>query len=267
MKQSYIIGRDRALTVEELQRAIPAAFAPSPWYRTSEKYRHIPTGDVVAALQDAGYYPHSARQGGARIAGKELHTRHLITFKPEGGQFFGGSITPTIWILNSSDLSTDYRAGIGLFRAECLNHFLCTLAENYQANRHRHVFKTTVEQVLSEVHLLAESFPRLLDTVAQFKAIQLTQEQRVSFAESALALRYNMGDSAPYGYDRLLQVRRRSDTGTDLFSTLNVVQENLTQTNHARWSGEKTSKRVGLVRDMELNKGIWELATNYAAHA
>ena len=87
---------------------------------------------------------------------------------------------------------------------------------------------------------------------------------RLQFAEKALKLRYNMGDSAPYGPDRLLTLRRYSDKGLDLFSTLNVVQENLTQTNYARWNGEKTARKVGLVKDMELNRGIWQLAEDFA---
>jgi len=264
MKQRYIISRERALTGEELYNSIPAAFASSPWERTSAKYRHVPTSEIINTLGTVGYLPHSARQGGTRIAGKEWHTRHLITFKPENAAH--GNLTPTIWVLNSSDLSTDCRLGIGLFRAECLNHFLCTLAENYQAYRKRHVLKTSIEEIVSEVYRLAESFPRLLDTVERFKKTQLSENHRIAFAESALALRYCKGDSAPYGAERLLSVRRMADRGTDLFSTLNVVQENLTQTAHARWNGEKTSKRVGLVRDMELNKGLWELASSYAVN-
>lgn len=262
MKQSYIIARDRALTVDELRKAIPAAFAHRPWERTSAKYRHVPTVEIIGALENVGYLPHSARQGGTRIPGKEFHIRHLITFKRESDHY--DSLTPTVWVLNSSDLSTDYRMGIGLFRAECLNHFLCTLAENYSAFRVRHVLKTSVESIIAEVQQLASAFPGLLKTVERFKATQLSDPHRLQFAESALALRYSKGDSAPYVADRLLQVRRFADQGRDLFSTLNVVQENLTQTTHARYNSEKTSRKVGLVRDMELNKGLWELASSYS---
>lgn len=260
MKQQYIINRERALTNEELQRTIPSAYSAGAWERVSEKYQHIRTSEIISTLAGLGYTPHSARQGGTRIEGKEYHTRHLITFKAD----HTAMLTPTLWILNSSDRSTDCRIGVGLFRRECLNHFLCTLGESYQAYRYRHVLKTSVESIHGQAKVLCESFPKLLETVARFKSIQLSLTERLQFAEEALKLRYSMGDSATHGPDRLLTVRRYTDKSQDLFSTLNVIQENLLQTNYARWPGEKTIRSVGLTKSMELNRGVWQLAEDFA---
>lgn len=263
MRQRYIINKERALTVEELQRAIPAAFVSEPWVKiASPTYQHIQTSEILIALATVGYTPHSARQVGCRSTsvGKEFHTKHLITLK----QDHSAKLSPVLYVLNSSDRSSSWQMGVGLFRAECLNFLLYSLAENFVSYRHRHVMKTTAQIIIEQALQLSAQFPALLQTVERFKAIQLSVTERLQFAEEALKLRYSKVDTMPYGPDRLLALRRYEDKGCSLFSTLNVVQENLLQSSRARWHGEKTSRAVGLTKSMELNKGVWQLAEDFA---
>ena len=65
----------------ELQRYPPSIFATQPWHEVSDKYRFIPTIDVVEGLRKEGFLPVHAVQSRSRIAGKGDFTKHQIRFR------------------------------------------------------------------------------------------------------------------------------------------------------------------------------------------
>lgn len=63
----------------------------------------------------------------------------------------------------------------------------------------------------------------------EFKATQLSTYQRLDFARAAVSLRYRAAGNYPILPERLLNPLRAADSGIDLWTTFNVLQENLIQ--------------------------------------
>ena len=88
--------------------------------------------------------------------------------------------------------------------------------------------------------------------------------------EHVLVLRYGSLAEAPVEAETLLKARRTEDEGTDLWTTMNRVQENLMRGGvsdfHRDRRGRLRSVRAlrGLDSKVGLNKGLWGLAERVA---
>jgi hypothetical protein len=77
-------------------------------------------------------------------------------------------------------------------------------------------------------------------------------------------------NEAPVDAGTLLKARRPADEGTDLWTTMNRVQENLVQggmsDSHRDRRGRMRSVRAlrGIDSKVSLNKGLWNLAEHLA---
>lgn len=93
--------------------------------------------------------------------------------------------------------------------------------------------------------------------------------EQIRFAERALAVRYPEAAQSGMQPSQLLTCRRVQDTGDDLWSVFNRVQENLLVGGLSRWaaSGRLTrTRRITSIRqDVRLNGRLWDLATEVLA--
>ncbi len=86
------------LTADQLRRIAPSIFAATPWGAMSDRYRMIPTIEVVGMLADRAFRPVRAAQSRSRIEGKGDFTKHLIRFRHDS--YLGaavGSRSPNSW--------------------------------------------------------------------------------------------------------------------------------------------------------------------------
>lgn len=99
-------------------------------------------------------------------------------------------------------------------------------------------------------------------------AVQMPQDARLAFANDALALRWG-AEAAPITANVALQARRSSDTGADIWSTFNVLQETVMRggqryatTGNA---GVTHHRRVRPLRGLgdqgRINRALWDEAT------
>jgi hypothetical protein len=85
-----------------------------------------------------------------------------------------------------------------------------------------------------------------------------------------MLLRYPNASEGPVDAETLLKARRTEDEGTDLWTTMNRVQENLVQGGlsdfHRDRRGRVRSVRAlrGIDSKVSLNKGLWGLAERLA---
>jgi hypothetical protein len=74
---------------------------------------------------------------------------------------------------------------------------------------------------------------------------------------------------------QLLAPRRTQDVGTDLWSTFNVIQENVVRGGldasgpnaNGQYRRHTTRAINGIDQDLKLNKALWILAQSWADHA
>jgi hypothetical protein len=151
---------------------------------------------------------------------------------------------------------------VGIFRVVCTNGLIVsrgafpTFSVPHRGN--------IVDDIVAHALGIAERFDVLAAQVERMEHRQLFKDEQLRFAERALALRYPDPTQAGMPASQLLQCRRSEDTGDDLYSTLNKVQENLLRGGLTRRSASGRlvrTRRIGSIKeDVRINSGLWDLA-------
>lgn len=254
------------LSLDDLHRVVPAAFADAPDGRVSSKYQFIPTSIIITSLMNHGLVPMMAAQTGTRrtATADGIYSSHLIRFRrPQDVatvQNVGDTI-PEVCLSNSHDRSASYRVTAGLFRLVCTNGM--TVGNNAWSFATRHTGEQVVQEVIRDTFKIIEDFPRLMTTIEHWKDIQLERGQQLAFADVARALRFT--ESSKVQAEDLLQVRRGDDEGSSLWITFNRLQENLLRRGVPVRGTHRVTAGIGsLATDTRINKGLWSLAERVA---
>lgn len=263
-------GEQRPLENAELPSTV---FATMPWIGTTPKYTFVPTSAIVSSLAEVGLMPYLATVTKTRIDSKQGLTKHLLRFRQVNSPMLPGGIYPEVVIVNSHDTGSCFSASLGLFRLICKNGMVADYG-NFESYRGRHV-GITLEAIMLGVNRVVNQFPRLADTVQKMQTVTLNENARMSFAHRASTLRWNES-KAPLDATMLLNTRRQEDEEPTLWNVFNTVQENMLQGQCVRTVGPGRGWRRHIIStrstraiqsidtQMELNKGLWNLAAEYA---
>jgi Domain of unknown function (DUF932) len=235
----------------------------------------VPTLGVIEAMIAAGFQPFSATQSRTRIVGKGEFTKHLIRFRhSDVGPLVVGDVIPEVVLINSHDGTSAYKLIAGLYRLVCSNGMMVSDAEIDAINiTHK---GNIVQDVLDGSHRLIADTQKSLGTVRNWTKLQLTDGEQQVFAESAHTLRFADSEgkvTTPITASQLLVPRRREDVGTDLWHTLNRVQENVIAGGVSAVQRDANGRRVrrvstrrinGIDQDVRLNRELWSLAAKMA---
>lgn len=255
-----------ALSLDAVRQRAPAVFAVSPHERTSAKYTFIPTERVLSGLMNTGFVPVDARQTHARRA-SPLHARHVVRLRRRFETVQLKDSVPEVVFLNSHDGTSAYQLRMGIFRVICTNGLIVSRgAFPAYCVSHR---GNVVDDVITGALEISERFGSLAVQVEQMERRRLLKDEQLQFAERALALRFPDPTQTGMRPSQLLTCRRVEDTGDDLWSTLNKVQENLLRGGLSRRaaSGRLTrTRRITSIReDVRLNSRLWDLASEVLA--
>lgn len=266
----------RALTETELRDVAPSIFAVEAHHSRSDRFAPIPTWEVLKGLMKEGFMPVAARQNVVRIDDRRNYTKHLVRLRKldETKKYSVGDTVLEMLLKNGNDGSSVYDLFAGLFKIQCLNSLVAQTAsvDNVKV---KHIGKDIVGKVIDGTYRVLNSANRLLEAPVEWSQIRLGAEERQMFAESAMVIRFGDKDGAvqtPIQPKQMLIPRRAADTGTDLWSTFNVVQENAVrgglsghrQAEDGRWRRATTREITGIDQDVKLNKALWVLAERMA---
>lgn len=251
---------------EQLRKLVPSIFADGAHDSRSERYTYIPTIDVLHKLRDEGYFPFAAMQSRVRDEDKRAHTKHMIRLRQlDSFNLERGQEVNEIVMVNSHDGTSAYQLMPGVFRVVCSNG----LVSGHHMGEIRIPHKgDVVNDVIEGVFRVVEDFELIDSQKDQMKQVQLAPQERLAFARSALALKYVCDDeskaTAPIEAKQLLTVHRHADNQNDLWTTFNVVQENMIKgglrcrtANNRRTS---TRSVQGIDQGIKLNRALWTLA-------
>jgi hypothetical protein len=240
-------------------------FAEHAWQGVSDRYAFVNTGDVVHALAEVGLRPYLAKVSSVRLESKIGYSKHMIRFRHENAVALPGDIFPEVVIINSHDTGSSFRADLGLYRLICRNGMVANYG-SMAAYRGIHV-ALSIEAVMAGVQRIIGLFPRVAEDVHKMQTTQLGFAQREAFANAALALRWNT-DKAPLEATQLLATRREEDMAPSVWNVYNTVQENLLTGQSYRhatsWRRRHTREVKSIDVDMQLNSGLWEIASQFA---
>lgn len=263
------IGYQGALTDEQIQRVAPAIFADEAHSSRSERYAYISTRQLLDGMRKEGFLPVFVQQAKARDDSKRGFTKHLVRFRREDQ--LAAPEAREIVMLNSHDGSSAFDLEAGLFRLACANGLIYGDVDTRVKVQHR---GNILHNVIEGAYTVIKEFDAVGASIDRMKAVTLERPQQLAFAKAAMQLRFDgkAADDMPFEADRLLRPRRMDDKKPDLWTTFNVVQENVIkggiagQTVNANGQRRRVSTREvkGIDQSTALNRALWTLADEMA---
>jgi hypothetical protein len=253
-----------ALTEEILRSQAPSIFALGPMAGVSDRYTFVPTSRIVSGLREHDWVPVTVEEQRIRNEARRGFQKHLIRFRRAEQMETLDEWNVELVLLNSHDRGCAYQLHAGIFRRICSNGLVMSEG-SFEAIRFRHSKLDTDEVVRASFRLL-EFVPKVGELVNRFRSRRLEVRESLDLARHAMLLRYPSVAEAPVDAETLLKARRSEDEGTDLWTTMNRVQENLVQGGlsdfHRDRRGRLRSVRTlrGIDSKVSLNKGLWGLA-------
>lgn len=276
------------ISLDQLAQIVPSVFAESAHSSRSDKYTYIPTREVLGGLVKEGFQIFSVMQGGSRDDDKRGFTKHLLRLRHEstaeslatalagktGWLGKDGPSYPEIVLFNSHDGTCSWRMMGGIFRMICGNGMIVSDA-TFSDVRIPH--KGDVRQnVIDGCIEVVQAMPRIGEQIEAFRALSLSGGERMAMATAALEARYGRDDEgkdlSPVTPEQVLGTRRREDQDGSLWSTLNVLQENLIKGGvhylHRDGKGKKSRRQTRTVNGVDgstnVNRAVWRLAEEMA---
>jgi hypothetical protein len=260
------------LTNEVLKRVAPSIFAIDKKAGLSEKYNFIPTSDVLKILFFQGWLPVKAQEMRVRDHASVGYQKHMIRFRNFNEQVSDklavGDTFMELVLTNAHNGIASFIFNLGMFRLACSNGMVVSESTFNSANiRHNSYDAKNVIEICEGV---VKKAPQLLSEVEKLKAIELTPYEVDAFATSAKMLRFPEPEKVDNSL--ILRPRRSVDEKTDLWTTFNVVQENLIKgklsyetvdkNNKLRSKHTKEVKAIG--GSIALNQALWSLTESMA---
>lgn len=262
MKNNY------PLSNEEINRVAPAVFANHASVKTSDRYKFIPTIQVVDILRNQGWSPVQAFESRVRNEDRQGFQKHSVRFaKLDDTALIVGDTRPEILLTTAHDGTAKFDFHAALFRLICSNGMVVA-DTTFEKIGVKHV-GFAESDVIDATFSIVKDVPKIAEAVESFRMIDLNSDEQLAFADAALQLRWADTGTAPVTADKLLGARRYDDKGTDLWKTFNVVQENLIKggPRGAYQYGQRRKsvrKVTSINEDVRLNKALWSLTEKMA---
>jgi len=214
---------------------VPAIGATRAADKTSSTYQFVSTRNILERVQDLGW-----KITGASAQGRSPHAQHRVTLVHEKDLALAADPTNNqdgilrIDLFNSHNLTKRFMMALGYFRFACENGLVIATGPA-ETIRTKHRFSDErMESIMDQIATVSERFPRVLNTINDFKSRQLTEGEQRSFAEFAIKGRYLYRQSLPKTFgdidkmsNLLLAPRRKEDEGSSAWEVYNRVQENI----------------------------------------
>lgn len=260
-----------ALTEDAMRAQAPSIFATTPHESRSDRFRAIPTIEILRGLAKEGFSVVAVKQSIARDAGKAPFTKHLIRMRrlDDAVKYSVGDNVLEMLLRNGNDGSSAYDLMGGMFRVRCLNS-LVAHTSTIDSIKVRHS-GDVMGKVIEGTYRVVQEADKLLAAPADWSTVNLKRDAQIAFAKAAHVLRFADADgnvTTPVAPERLLHARRAGDNAADLWTTFNVVQENVIRGGlhgigrNANGQTRRTTTREikGIDQDVKLNKALWVLA-------
>jgi len=288
---SYDARATRALTDGEIKEQVPSIFAGRAREDVSDKYLFIPTGSILDGMRDEGWVPVEVAE--QRVKSFESPNRgfqkHMIRFAQRDSlDKFQSQLVPgkhvinrekplatrlDIVVINSHDRTSGYQLYGSPMRLICFNGLVVSddILEHMSI---RHV-GFNPDYVITASLDMARELPKLNEVMAGWQDRKMTEAERLALANQAIVIRWGEFAKAPIGPKLLLEPRRPEDTGSDLWTTFNVVQENLMRggmkDRDKRWEAMRQgNRRPGRARpvkaidaNLRINRELWFAAGQF----
>jgi len=230
----------------------------------SERYKFIPTDELIAALTEYGFTLTSFTQMNKRNAALKPYAKHMFRMKRRGSYEIN-EVYPEIVGENSYDGTTRFYLMFGLFRKACSNGLVISDATIASISL-VHCGYTLGDQIEEGMKTIDSGLMTAVQRAKDMGDVAMNSDDRLLFASKARP------EGSKYEPEILLTPRRYGDKDAieNLWGTLNVVQENLIrggndftyrQGDHTRRNKTREIKCVD--RLISENKHLWDVAEEF----
>lgn len=277
----YTRNHSVALSNDDIFRFAPSVFAEAAHESRSERFRAIPTIQVVEALRKEGFEVVSAQQSRAREDKRDftkhlLRLRHVNDLANTNNKARTSDTHAEIVLKNANDGTAAYELMAGAYRLVCSNGMIAW-SPSFESIKVRHSgsLEKVGNSVIEGTYRVVDESTHMLSKRDQWSAIALGDDARLALAEAAHVIKF--GDSegntnTPITPRQLLTVRRSGDASKDLWTTFNVIQENCIKgglsaynTNTQRRTSTRDVKSLDV--DVKINRALWKLTDFFASKA
>ena len=255
------------VTQKELKKLFPTIFQTEAHNSRSERYQHLPTSEVLSALEDKGFKVFAASVSRIRKDMSRIGFQgHMLRLRKPGNELPKlGGIFPEVVLRNSHDGSTRYEMKAGLFRLICLNGMvvgdkMIGSIRLTHTTRSLEVYQASAERITQQMGEVVELLPRFQET-------KLTQKVQLEIAREVMDFRFHR---MAFPLERLLEARRKADEGNDAWSVMNRIQENIMKggleyqlTEEGRKRKSAVTREVSKITDeLNYNQWLWDLVSS-----
>jgi hypothetical protein len=238
------------LTYEEAVQKCPAIEAKEPSSKASKKYNFISTGEIVRKALENDWVIRDTK------AGRGIHGMHQVNLIHKSQTAFNYTEGfPQISLVNSHNLSRRFSLNLGFFRLICSNGLIAPtgMCHSIKPTLHRSgIFKDG--EIMESLNQAFDQFGTVVERTDVMKNRELTDTERTMLARYAyyIRFRYRMMQPKKVDVNELLKARRPVDQKNDLWTTFNVIQENLMH------GGSRIGKGITQFQDeLRFNQELW----------
>ncbi|PHO09597.1 hypothetical protein CPG37_08840 [Malaciobacter canalis] len=255
----------KPLSNEQLKTKAPTLFTQEAHQDVSAKYHFIPTIEVIEEIKSHNWYPVNVSEAGVRDIEKEGYQQHCVRFR-----HFEDLLNPKenaieLLLFNSHDRTKAFSISAGIYRFVCANGLVISdnVFESYKI-KHLGDRDNDISNAIAKITAVK---PKLMKRIEKLESIKLNEAEKESFAKNTIPLRFE--EHLEVDYKDLLLPNREEDFKDDLYTTLNIIQENLIRGNikgvNKQTNRRFTSKKISSIsKDASLNKNLWDMAEKIA---
>jgi hypothetical protein len=254
------------LTNQQLEAQAPTLFTKEPHFEVSDKYHFIPTIDVINEIKSHNWHPTSVQESSVKEVSKNGYQKHLVRFRHFDDLLNPQENAMELLLFNSHDRSTSFSISAGIYRFVCSNGLV--IADSvFESHTIKHIGERN-NDVIGAIESIVAFKPTLESKIATFSSLMLSTQEKLSFAKFSIDARFDKHlDIDP---NDLIIPHRVEDEQDDLYTTLNVIQENLLRGNISgrnRETGRRfTSKKITSIgKNVEVNQHLWDIAERIAS--
>lgn len=255
------------LSAQEIKEKASSIYTMTPAVHLSANYTHIPTSQVIDDMEKLGWNVTDVKQVKAKKG--EGYQKHLVVFRNNDVVINGEDgdvVFPQILLTNSHDGKSAFLFQAGLFRLMCENGLVVS-TQDFENVRIRHL-GYTFEELQEQIKGMVERLPLTVESLNKMKSTVLDKDTTIEFALKALESRFTADQIKEFNInvEKFITPTRKEDTGKDLWSVFNVIQEKIIEGDFEYMIGTKIRKARKIKNfkmDLDVNRKLFEIANEY----
>lgn len=228
----------------------------------SDKYKLVPTKLIAEKFKSMGFVTAEYVETRVRKASKQGYQKHMVRMNnPKLLSSAHKDVKLQLVITNSHDGLSSFSIKLGIYRLVCSNGLM--VGSTFESVTLRHT-GSIIEQVDQAVERMVAQVKKLDEAIAQMKARKLTREEEIEFINKAVKLRYPSGNSQ----DVQIPALRPEDTGSDVFTVYNRIQESLIRGGNTVRNSRNQRRSARALRSInavtKINEQLFDMAYELA---